>query len=564
MHELDYLKDLVVILAAAVAVVTILHRFRIPSIAGFILAGVLVGPRALALIADPEQVELLAEIGVALLLFGIGLELSLERLKRLWRAIMIGGTLQVGITIVLTVAAARWLGAAPGPAVFVGFLMAVSSTAIVLRGLEQRAEVDAPHGRLTLGVLVFQDLCVVPMMLTIPILAGDTVSGGAVLAAVLKAGVILLAVIGVSRLAMPRLLAYVAATRQRHLFTMAVVLVCLGTAWLITAGGVSLALGAFLAGMVVAGSEFRHQALADLSSFRDVFSSVFFVSVGMLLDPQRLAAGIGPILLILSAILAGKFVIVFATGTLMRLPVRVSVLSGVALAQVGEFSFVLDRAARDAGVLSAPLDGQLLAAAILSMLITPFAIALGPRMAAGVGRIRVLTRLLDVRDAGEAAPAVQGLREHVIIGGYGFAGEELARALKKMGVAYVIVDLNVENVHKAAGRGEPAFFGDITNQEVLESLGLHHARDFVIVINDSEAVDRAVRAARAVAPGVNIIARTNYFHSYDRLMAAGANDVIPAEREAAAAVTARVLARHGASQAGILDCCAEIRSRSHD
>ena len=564
MPDFGYLKDLVVILAVAVTVVTLLHRLRIPSIAGFILAGLLVGPDLFGLVNDPHRVEQLAEIGVALLLFGIGLEISFDKLKRLWRPIAVGGTLQVLLSVAATVGIATLFGLPVNSAIFLGFLLAVSSTAIVLRGLEERGEIDAPHGRLTLGILVFQDLCVIPMMLAIPVLSGDASSGSDVAITLLKALAILAGVVLVAQLVMPRIMTVVASTRQRHLFTLAVVLICLGTAWLITKGGVSLPLGAFLAGMVIAGSEFRHQALADLTSFRDVFSSLFFVSVGMLLSPAAILSGIVPVLLILGAILVGKFIVVSATGITMKLPLRVSVLAGVSLAQVGEFSFVLNNTARGTGLLPQPLDEQVIAAAILSMLVTPFAIAAGPRMAAGAGRFRSLTRLLKVRTADEAIPAVEALRDHVIVGGYGFAGQELAKALRRSCVPYVIVDLNVDNVRTAVANGEPAYFGDITSVEVLQSLGITHARELVIVINDSEAVQRAVVAARKAAPDTHIVARTNYLLNYDRLRGAGATEVVSAELAAATEVAALVLARHGRSEDEIEESCSEIRTRTRE
>jgi CPA2 family monovalent cation:H+ antiporter-2 len=371
-------------------------------------------------------------------------------------------------------------------------------------------------------------------------------------------------VILIARYLMPKILSYVASTRQRNLFTLAMVLACLGTAWIISSAGISLALGAFLAGIVVAGSEYRHQALADLTSFRDVFSSLFFVSIGMLLAPAAILEGIVPILLILAAILVGKFLIVSATGALMKLPLRVAVLAGVSLAQVGEFSFVMERAAAGTGLLPDPLDSWILAAAILSMLITPFAIELGPRMAAGAGKMRVLTRLLRVREAEEAEGSAKTMRDHVIIAGYGFAGEALARSLEGGSVPYIIVDLNVDNTRKAITSGLPAYFGDVTSPEVLESVGIDHARELVIVINDSLAVEQTIRAARSVSKDVYIVARTNYFLHFDRLIKAGADEVIPAEREAAVEVTARVLDRHNCSHDHVLQSITRIRGRRHD
>ncbi|MFZ5980115.1 MAG: cation:proton antiporter, partial [Candidatus Zixiibacteriota bacterium] len=359
MTNLAYLRDLVVILGLAVAVVAVLQRLKIPSIAGFIIAGIIVGPGALAVITDIYEVELLAEIGVALLLFGIGLELSLDRLRRLWWAIVIGGLVQVSLSILVAWAAASLLGFSGRTSLFIGFLLAVSSTAIVLRGLETRGELDAPHGRLTLGILVFQDLCVVPMMLAIPLLSGESSTTGELLKTLGHALLIIIGVLLAARFIVPHALYFIARTRQRHLFVMAVLLVCIGTAWLISQAGVSLALGAFLAGLVVAGSEFRQQALAEMISFKDVFTSIFFISVGMLLVPADVIANFTAVLLLLAAILAGKFLIVFLTAAIMRLPLRACVLTAAALAQVGEFSFILISASQGTELLTTALESSL-------------------------------------------------------------------------------------------------------------------------------------------------------------------------------------------------------------
>ncbi|MFQ5913427.1 MAG: cation:proton antiporter [Nitrospinota bacterium] len=561
MAELTLVYDLVVIFAVAVAVVAALRRIGVPPIAGFIVAGTLVGPQSLGLIRDAHRVELLAEVGVVLLLFGIGVELSLERLRRLWRPILVGGSLQVGITILVVAAAAGLLGNPVGRSVFLGFLVAVSSTAIVLRALEARGEIDAPHGRLTLGILVFQDLCVVPMMLAIPLLAGSGAPAWRLAVALLKAVVILAAVLLAARLVVPWTLDLIARTRQRDLFVLTVFLVCIGTAWAASMAGVSLALGAFLAGLVVAGSGYRHQALADLIPFRQVLTSVFFVSVGMLIDPRTLVTHIRPILALLGLILLGKFALVFVTGAIMRLPLRVCVLAAVALAQMGEFAFVLARAAEGKGLLSEALATNLFAAAILSMLIAPLALAFGPHLAAGAGKIRALTLLLRVRTAEDAVKRVRAWTDHVIIAGYGLAGQELARSLRESGIPYVIVDLNPENVRRATAGGEPVYFGDVTSPEVLEHLGAAHARELVIVINDPAAAERAVQAARRIAPNLHILVRTLYLADVGGLLASGASQVIPAELEAAVHVASRVLTRHGVEDGMIEAQVSRLRDR---
>jgi CPA2 family monovalent cation:H+ antiporter-2 len=560
MTELPFLQDLVVVFAAALVVVAVLGRFKIPSIAGFIIAGALVGPAALGLVQDIHRVEVLAEVGVVLLMFGIGLELSLERIRRLWSAVLIGGTIQVSITILATTAIGVGMGLQPGRAVFLGFVVAVSSTAIVLRGLSSRGELEAPHGRLAVGILIFQDLCVVLMIVALPFLAGTGGSATMVLTTIGRALAILAGIFVAARLVVPLVLMGASRTRRRDVFILAVALVCLGTAWVVSSAGVSVALGAFLAGLVVSGSEYRHQAMSDLFPLREVLASVFFVSVGMLLDMGAAVERTGPILAILAAILAGKFLIVFFTAAVMRLPLRVCILTGAALAQVGEFSFVLFRAAGDFNLVETSLAGDLTVAVILSMLVTPFTLSLGPRMAAGASRLNWLTRLLQVRIP-EARVDQGQLYDHVIIAGYGLAGQELAEALGNCDKPFVTVDLNPANVRLAARQGLQSYFGDVTSPEVLHRLCVENARGLVLTVNDPDAAARAVRAARRLAPDLTVIARSQYVTDIAGLIAAGASRVIVAETAAAAEVTSCVLEEQGVSQQSIDIQLARIRAR---
>ena len=564
MSELTILRDLLVIFAVAVTVVALLHRAGVPTIAGFILAGTIAGPRALGLIEDTHQVEMLAEIGIALLLFGIGLELSLQRLRRLWKPILIGGALQVSLTILTATLIAKALGLPMASAIFLGCLLATSSTAIVLRGLMHRGELDAPHGRLTLGILVFQDLCVVPIILVIPWLSGSSDPETSIPAALLKTIAVLVGTLLAARIIVPKLLNLIAKTRQRDLFALSVFLVCIGTAWIVSEAGVSLALGAFFGGLVIASSRYRHQALAELIPFREVFTSVFFISVGMLLDPQILWTHRGPVLLLLLAILGGKALIVFISGVIMRLPLRVSILAAFALAQVGEFSFVLAHAAEGTNLIEPGLANNLLAATILSMLITPLTLAAGPHLAAGVGRFRTLTRLLDVNPAADARKSVDRWQGHVIIAGYGVAGQELAKSMKKCSIPYLVVGLNSENVRHAIAAGHPAYFGDVTSAEVLEHLRADQAQELVIVINDPNAAERAVAAARRVAPNLHIVVRSRYLGDMEPLLAAGASKVIPAELEAAVEATSHVLVRHEIAPKLVEEELERVRKRRED
>jgi CPA2 family monovalent cation:H+ antiporter-2 len=538
------LSNLVVIFAVAVAIVLLLRRVGIPSIAGFILAGVIVGPHSLGLVSDPDEVLRLAEIGVALLLFGIGMELSLDSVRRLWQPILLGGGLQVIVTTAVAAAIFLASGVRAGVAVLLGCVVAVSSTAVVLSALRSRSEIDAPHGRVALGILIFQDLCVVPMILVIPLLAGGSTSPLTLLWTVAKAVVVIAAVIVGARLVVPRFLGVIARTRQRDLFVLSVFLVSVGTAWLVSTTGVSLALGAFLAGLVVAGSEYRHQAMSDLVPFREVFASLFFVSVGMLLSPASIAANAASILVMLVAIIVGKGVIAILAGLALRIPLRVCVLAGLALAQAGEFSFVLLSSGRGAMTMPQPLTDNLTVAVILSMLLAPLVIAVAPRVSAGVGWAPAITRRLGIRTPGERAESAAALRDHVIIAGYGLAGQDLAQSLEDFGIPFLVVDLNAENVRRAIQQTMPAYFGDVTSPEVLELLGARNARELVIVINDAAASERAVHAARSVAPGLPVLVRARYATDVSRLFLAGATQVIVAELEASVEITRRVLDRH--------------------
>lgn len=544
MEDLTVLEDLLLIFAIGVAVAYVLRKLGVPSIAGFIVAGILVGPRSLGLISDTHEVEVLAEIGVVLLLFGIGLELSLEKVRRLLKPILIGGSLQMGVTIGITTAVALAFALPANQAVFLGCMVAVSSTAIVLRGLEYRGEIDAPHGKFSLGILVFQDLCVVPMILAIPVLAG---SGGTRWEPAVALGKAILVVGGVlvaARIVVPRLLHVIARTGQRDLFVLATLLVCIGTAWVVSLAGVSLALGAFLAGLVVAGSDYRHQALADLIPLREVLASLFFISVGMLLDPLAIVRNPLPVLGLLVAILSVKFVVITAVALVLRLPPRVAFISGMTLAQTGEFLFVLVRSAQGTGLVDAGLSGHLMAAAILSMLVTPLLMYASPHVAAGVSAFGWLQRQLGVRTAAGPGPAPD-LTDHVIIAGHGIAGRELASALGDRRIDYAIVELNAETVRDLLSRDEPAFFGDVTSDEVLEKLGIHRARELVITISDPAAAVRAVRAARRLAPELPILVRARYVAEVDALIAAGATSVVPSEYESAVEIISQVLEGHG-------------------
>ncbi|UCC79051.1 MAG: cation:proton antiporter, partial [Candidatus Zixiibacteriota bacterium] len=488
------------------------------------------------------------------------MEFSLKKMRALWLNIFVGGAIQVLATGWIAAAIVYSIGYGLPAAIFIGFFVSLSSTAIVLRGLEDRGELNAEHGRFALGILLFQDICVIPMMLVIPVLAGGRESGAVFGSLAYSVLVIALSILA-AYLIVPRLLKLVARTRQRQLFILSVLLICIGVAYAISSSGVSLALGAFIAGLVVGGSEFRHQATADIISFKEVFTSLFFISVGMLLDPGEIMMNILPILLLLAAIIVGKMIIVFITGLIMRLRTRAVILSSVALAQVGEFSFVLFGAAAVYNLAPEPLMGNLLAAATISMLLTPLAIAAGPHLSAGLGKLPMFYRAMNVKTAEEAGREVKAWENHVIIGGFGFAGRQLAKVLKENNIKYMILELNINTVREVC-REEPIYFGDVTSRDVLERVGAEHARELVVAVNDPRAAERAIKAAKSISPDLHVTVRTDYILDIENLRRLGADDVIPGEQEAAVELVRRVASRCGCSAGNLDDRLRMIREET--
>ncbi|MFH1700719.1 MAG: cation:proton antiporter [Candidatus Zixiibacteriota bacterium] len=564
MHDFIYLQELLIILGFAIVVLFIFNRLKLPAIAGFILTGILLGPHAFKVINDAKHVELLAEIGVALLLFGIGSELSLSKLKRLWKLIVLGGLLQVGITSIITFLICRFFGLSDNQAVFIGIVLALSSTAIVLRGLQQRGEVDAPHGRLILGILIFQDFAVVPAMMILPLLVDRELDVSSFALTFLNSIAIIAIILFLALLIVPKLLKVIARTRQRQLFILSVFVICLGTAWLVTKSGASLAIGAFLAGLVVSGSEYRHQAISDMIPFREIFAGLFFVSIGMLLSPNLIFNNWAIVLLVLFFIILGKTLIVFLTAFFMRMPLRACVIAGLALAQVGEFSFILLNSVKGTNLISSSLENTLISSAILSMFLTPFVMSFGPKLAAGIGKFKVYTKMMKINTVSNAHAEICNLCDHIIIAGYGFAGRELSLALKYHQIPFVVVDLNSQNIKNASEETGSALFGDITSEQVLERLGIDKALELVILINDTTASEHAVRVARNIAPDLHISVRIPYLLDVDSLIDAGANEVISSEQEAAVQVSSQVLKRNNVNSSEILNRLSIIRSNTEE
>ncbi len=565
MEELGFLKDLVLVFGVSTLVVFLFHRLRQPTIVGFLVSGVLVGPYGLSLIADVHQVELLAEIGVVLLLFTIGLEFSISKLNQMRWLVLGGGSLQVLGTILLIGGGAWLFGLPPAQAVFFGFLLALSSTAIVLKILMDRGEIDSPQGRFAVGMLLFQDVCVVPLMLLTPLLSGKTATGPVAILLVLGKVVLTVTLIFfLSRLLVPRLLFQVVKMRSPEIFIISIILICLGTAWATSQIGLSLALGAFLAGMVIADSEYSHQTMANILPLRDSFMGLFFVSVGMLMNLGTLLTHPLEVAGTLLAILIGKTVVVVGSVLVLGYPLRVAALVGCALAQVGEFSFVLSRVGWEWGLITPELNQYFLSASVISLLLTPFAIQLSPKLADRIGRLRGVERWFPGRSFEELKPERVQLRDHVIIVGYGPTGGNLSRVLKATQVPYCILELNGETVRRMRAKGEPIYYGDVASQEVLKHLEIQHARSLVIAISDPASIRRATRLARDLNPHLYILVRTRYEVEIDELYRLGANEVIAEEFETSIELFARVLRRYHLPRSVIGEQVEKVRQEKYE
>ena len=536
---LPFVGELAALFAAGALVAYLCYRVRLVPIAGFLLAGVAVGPNALGLVTDIELVQQLAEVGVILLLFLIGVEFSLGQMARLARPIFVGGGAQVALTVAAVTGILVALGVGVGAAVFTGFLVALSSTAIVLKVHAERAESDTPVGRLSLAMLLFQDLAIVVMVLLVPVLAGEGGSPAEVAWALAKAALVIAAVLVGARRVVPALLARVAETRRTELFLLAVAAICLGTAWAVSLAGVSLALGAFLAGLLVSESDYAEHALSEILPLQTLFTAAFFLSVGMLLDPAFLVANVGYVLAAAVGVLVLKGAITVASARALGYPLGVALATGLALGQIGEFSFVLALAGAEVGLAPGGFGEAgsqgLIAVTVVLMLATPGLVALGPRLAALGSRVED-----DAAEAGGGGHGVD-LEDHTIVVGYGPAGRRLARVLGETGVPYAVSDLNPASLREADAAGAQTVFGDAGREPILRSLGVERAKLLVVAINDQAATRRVVAVARHLNPTLQIFARTRFLTDVEALTRAGADVVVPEELETTVRLFAHVL-----------------------
>lgn len=540
-----YLTEAVALIVAGAVIAYICFRLKLVPIVGFLVAGVLIGPNALGLVKDQAMVDATAEIGVILLLFTIGIEFSLEKLARIQRLIFGGGTLQVGLSIAITAAVLLAFGVDWKTGIFTGMLVALSSTAIVLKLLADKSETNSEPGQVGLGLLIFQDLAIVVMVLLVPVLSGTGGDGaaGIGLALVKAVGIIVIVLVAARRI-MPKILEMVAKTCSPELFLLSVIAICFGTAYLTSLAGVSLSLGAFLAGLMVSESRFSQHALSETLPLQILFSATFFVSVGMLLDVGYLVNNLPIIVAAIAAVLVIKIVSTGVSVAALGYKMPVAAASALMLAQIGEFSFVLAREGREYGLspmgLSEAGSQTFIATTVVLMVFTPLLMNIGSGLSAKIVRKREVAGIADIPEE-QASGEALALEDHVIVAGYGQAARCLVRVLAGSGIPYVITTLSPEGANEADDEGLPVVRGDATKPFLLHHVGIDNAKMMVIADDNPAMAHRITAVARSLNPTMRIVVRTRYTAEVDGLAEAGADAVIAEELESVVQLFGEVL-----------------------
>lgn len=562
--QLEFLKALVIIFGFSAFVVFILGRLKMPSIVGFLVAGVILGPHGLGLITNVHEVEILAEIGVILLMFTIGLEFSLKNLIMLRSQVLGGGFFQVILTTVaIAILSFLFFNHKLNVAIFDGFLVALSSTTIVIKLLMDRAETNAPHGRSSVGILIFQDLCVVPFMLLVPVLSGNSGGIEKIAFTMFKAFMVLSIIIFAARWAVPRILHEIVKTRSRELFVITIILLCIGTAFFTSMLGLSLALGAFLAGIVISESEYASQAISDILPFKESFTGLFFISIGMLMNTEFISQNFVMVIAVVFSILILKSITGMISSYIAGQPLRVAIQTGFYISQIGEFSFVLAVVGKSAMLLTDYAYQVFISASVLTMLFTPFIVSISPSISGWLVSKTPLKLLEQLRRNREKESYPLKKSGHVIIVGFGINGSNLAKVLKESNIPYVVLEMNANTVRRMKKRGEPIYYGDGTSPEILHKIGIQRANVLVVAISDAAATRRIVQIARHENPNIHIIVRTRYISEVEDLLKLGANEVIPEEFETSIEIFSRVLHHYHMPKNVITDYIDKIRQNSY-
>lgn len=532
--ELAILTDIVIIFALATGVNYLFTKIRIPTIIGYLLTGIVVGPSLLSVIQSPHEIEFMAEIGIILLMFTIGLEFSLNHLIKIRNIVFFGGFIQLIFTAAITALAARMYDMSWGSAVFIGFLTALSSTALVLKILQERGELTSNYGRTVVGILIFQDIILIPLILFTPMLGGQTADIGIKLLGMGSKTLFMVALVYVgNRWIMPRVLHLIALTKNQELFLMSILLVCLAVALLTSELGMSLAFGAFLGGLMISRSEYSQDAFGHLIPFRDTFTSFFFVSIGMLLDMNFVADNIGLILATVLLVIAIKSVVAGGTAFILGHTFRGTVVVGLAMAQIGEFSFILAKTGQTYQILSDYYYQLFLAVTIVSMAVSPFLIMIAKPAAnlllnklpiPGV-LVKGLFPLQEIE--------VPEMQNHIVLIGKDSRSLNLSRMAYQMKLPYVSIVFDPAAARARQMKGEMVVYGDSMNEPILRKAYIETAEMVVISIGDAITALGIIEKVRKLNSHAYIIVRSKYVSDIKDFYQMGADQVIPEEFETA-------------------------------
>ncbi|MEW8290340.1 MAG: monovalent cation:proton antiporter-2 (CPA2) family protein [Candidatus Thiodiazotropha endolucinida] len=557
------LQIILILLAVAVLTVTLFKRFHLPPILGYLIVGILVGPFGTGVIASNEETRFLAEFGVVFLLFAIGLEFSLPQMIAMKGAVFGLGGSQVLITGIIAGGIAWLLGLELAAAFVIGAILALSSTAIVIKQLIEQVELNTAHGRVGVSILLFQDLAVIPLLVVIPILVSDAGQGLLIPLswALIKAAVVFTVIMAIGHWALRPLFHEIARARSAELFTLTVLLVSLAAAWLTHEAGLSLALGAFLAGMMLGETEYRHQIEADIRPFQDVLLGLFFITVGMRVDLLSLLPQLQWVFLVAAALIVVKAAIILLLVRQTKQSSATAFRSGLLLAQGGEFGFVLLDLSLQSSLIPGEAGQLLFAAIIISMAISPFLIRYN-------GKLTEIFCQLRPSDQDYAIPQdleheAEGMEQHVIICGYGRIGQNLGRLLDHEGFPYVALDLDPSVVREAHEAGEPVHFGDATRHEIMHAAGIERAGVVVVTFEGHTIALQILHHIRKVAPQVPVLVRTKDDSHLEELEAAGAAEVMPEAVEASLMMGGQLLLLLKVPGSRILKIMREIRENHY-
>ncbi len=563
----EFLQSLVIIFGVSAFVVFVLNRLKIPSLVGFLVAGIIIGPHALGWIKELKEIEIFAEVGVILLLFTLGMEFSLKKLLKMKRIVFGAGSFQVLATVLISFLVTFLIIQQPFEnAVFWGLLISLSSTAIVIKLIADRNETSTPQGRAMIGIVLFQDLSVVLFIILVPLLGGSVVfSFTETLIVLLKVAVIITFVIAGSRWVVPFLFDQVVKTKSRELFIISIILFCIGTAMFTSVLGLSLSLGAFVAGMMLSESDYAYQAMSDVVPFKESFMGLFFVSVGMLLNLSFAGDNFVTIIVFFVALVIVKAIIGYFAVKIAGFTSRTSIIAGFGIAQIGEFSFVLALEGRIYGLIGEEHYQVFIATSILSMLATPFVHRLTyPASAWFIKKFNPGNyKTHQIQFFSKDFLSRDSKSNHVIIAGFGFNGRNLANILKQADIPYTIIEMDMNLVKRYKAQKEPIYYGDATSVDVLDHLGLKKAKMLVVTVSDPITQRIIISNARNLSKCLHIIIRTRHVKSVEELKNLGANDVIPEEFETSLEIFHRVFLYYNMPPETIENTLESIRQNNY-